>query len=70
VTFFLDDELQDDPKAMKSSIKARNKRIAPVYFTSSEDLKRARRAARRVGVTLTAFLRDAVNERTGKVLAA
>lgn len=55
---------------MKSSIKARNKRIAGVYFTDAADLARAKKAARRLGVSLTSFLREAAIERTGKVLAA
>lgn len=50
--------------------KVTNQRLACVYFFARKDIVMARKAAKKLGLTLTAFLREAALKRTAEVLAA
>jgi hypothetical protein len=60
--------LEKELKARKK--RSQNSRVLSIYFKSRRDLAKARRAAKRAGVPLATFIREAALAKAGKVLAA
>lgn len=53
------DEKDQKPAGPSAARRAKNKRTTAVYFKTSADQERVRRAARRAGLGLTVFIREA-----------
>lgn len=61
---------EKEERTVEARKKTYNSRVLSVYFKTRRELQLAKKAARRAGIPLATFIRDAALKHAEKVLAA